>query len=155
MQALQDFATFQTRRAFLHNLGLSAGGIALTHLLGRDAAAALPPPAGTGSRVHPPLPGMPHFAPTAKRLIYLHMNGAPSQLDLFDYKPGLVEQFDKELPASIRGNQRITTMTSGQSRLPVAPSIFKFAQHGQCGMWVSELLKHTATVVDDLALIKT
>ena len=108
-----------------------------------------------GSKVHPALPGLPHLPPTAKRLIYLHMNGAPSQIDLFDYKPKLAEQFDKELPESVRAGQRITTMTSGQSRLPIAPSMFKFAQHGQCGMWVSELLPHTAEVVDELTLIKS
>ncbi len=108
-----------------------------------------------GSRVHPALAGLPHFAPTAKRLIYLHMNGAPSQIDLFDYKPSLADQFNNELPESVRKGQRITTMTSGQTRLPVAPSMFKFAQHGQCGMWVSELLPKTAEIVDEIALIKT
>jgi hypothetical protein len=135
---------------------LSAGGIALTWLLGAGSAArggfAVP---NYGSGVHPALPELPHFPPTAKRLIYLHMNGAPSQLDLFDYKPDLTGQFDKDLPDSIRMGQRITTMTSGQARLPIAPSMFKFAQHGQCGTWVSELLPHTAQVVDELALIKT
>jgi hypothetical protein len=118
-------------------------------MLPRFAAAA-----GQAS-VHPALPGMPHFAPKAKSIIYLHMNGGPSQLDLFDYKPGLKDQFDKDLPDSVRKGQRITTMTSGQTRLPVAPSMFKFAQHGQCGRWVSELLPHTAGIVDDIALVKT
>jgi hypothetical protein len=155
MHPLHDFSTLQTRRAFLHNCGLSAGGIALSWLLGRDASAALSGDRIYGSQVHPGLPGFPHFAPRAKRLIYLHMNGAPSQLDLFDYKPNLSGQFDKDLPESIRMGQRITTMTSGQSRLPVAPSIFQFAQHGQCGTWVSELVPHIASVVDDIALIKT
>ncbi|MBN8247161.1 MAG: DUF1501 domain-containing protein, partial [Verrucomicrobia bacterium] len=105
--------------------------------------------------VHPALPGFPQFAPRAKSLIYLHMNGAPSQIDLWDYKPNLTAQFDKDLPESIRMGQRITTMTSGQSRLPVAPSMFQFSQHGQCGTWVSELLPHTAQVVDDIALIRS
>ena len=155
MTPLHEFATFQTRRSFLQNCGISAGSIALNHLLGRDAAAAITGGKSYGSTVHPALPGLPHFPPKAKRLIYLHMNGAPSQLDLFDYKPGLAEQFDKDLPESIRKGQRITTMTSGQARLPVAPSIFKFAQHGQCGMWVSELLPHTAGIVDEISLIKT
>jgi hypothetical protein len=155
MNPFHEFSTLQTRRAFLHNLGLSAGGIALTHLLGNDAAAAIAGGKPYGSKVHPSLPGFPHFAPKAKRLIYLHMNGAPSQIDLLDYKPGLAEQFDKDLPDSIRKGQRITTMTSGQARLPVAPSIFKFSQHGQCGMWISELLTHTAEHADDLTLIKT
>ncbi len=107
------------------------------------------------ARVHPALPGMPHFPPKAKSIIYLHMNGGPSQIDMWDYKPELSDQFDKDLPDSIRQGQRITTMTSGQARLPVAPSKFKFTQHGQCGRWVSELLPHTAKLVDDLAVIKT
>jgi hypothetical protein len=155
MKPLHEFSVLQTRRAFLHNVGLSAGGIALTHLLGREVAAAIAGAKPYGSGVHPALPGFPHFAPTAKRLIYLHMNGAPSQLDLFDYKPQLAEQFDKDLPDSIRKGQRITTMTSGQARLPVAPSLFKFSQHGQCGMWISELLTRTAAHADRLALIKS
>ncbi len=151
MNPLHDFALHQTRRQFFASAGLSVGSIALSWLLFPKSAGAVMP----RGRVHPALSGLPHFAPKAKRLIYLHMNGAPSQLDMFDYKPGLRAQFDKELPESIRMGQRITTMTSGQSRLPVAPSMFKFAQHGQCGRWVSELLPHTATIVDDLALIKT
>jgi hypothetical protein len=111
-----------------------------------------PVPKGT---VHPPLDGLPHFAPKAKSIIYLHMNGGPSQIDTWDYKPTLADQYDKDLPESIRKGQRITTMTSGQARLPVAPSKFKFEQHGQCGRWVSELFPHTAGVVDELAVIKT
>ncbi|MES2570908.1 MAG: DUF1501 domain-containing protein [Verrucomicrobiota bacterium] len=144
----------QTRRQFFGNVGLRFGGLALAQLLGRNAFAA-PDAAAASGRVHAPLVGLPHFAPKAKRMIYLHMNGAPSQIDLWDYKPGLADYFDKDLPDSIRGNQRITTMTSGQKRLPVAPSKFRFAQHGNCGRWVSELLPHTAGIVDDIALIKT
>lgn len=153
MDPLHQFASMQSRRAFLSTAGLSVGAIALDWLLGGRGALAGAPT--YGSAVHPALPGFPHFPPTAKRIIYLHMNGAPSQLDLFDYKPQLGEQFDKDLPDSVRKGQRITTMTSGQARFPVAPSIFKFQQHGQCGMWVSELLPHTASVVDEFALIKT
>jgi hypothetical protein len=122
-------------------------------LAGRATLAADAPP--TAAQMHPPLPGLPHFAPRAKSIIYLHMNGGPAQLDLFDHKPGLKEFFDKDLPDSIRNNQRITTMTSGQARFPVAPSMFKFDQHGQCGRWVSELLPYTAKCVDDIALVKT
>ena len=96
-----------------------------------------------------------HYVPKAKRVIYLSMNGAPSQLDLFDYKPKLAEHFDKDLPDSIRKGQRITTMTSGQARLPVAPSTFKFAQAGQCGAWMTEKLPHLATVADDLAIVRS
>lgn len=101
------------------------------------------------------LPGLPHFAPKAKRVIFLHQSGAPSQIDLFDYKPGLKKLQGTELPASTRMGQRITGMTSGQSTLPVASSRFQFAQHGQSGAWVSELLPHTAKVVDDIAIVKT
>ncbi len=153
MDPLDQFASLQSRRAFLSNAGLGVGAIALNWMLdGRSALAGAPT---YGSAVHPALTGFPHFPPTAKRIIYLHMNGAPSQLDLFDYKPRLGEQFDKDLPDSIRKGQRITTMTSGQARFPVAPSIFKFSQHGQCGMWISELLPHMGSVADDIALIKT
>jgi hypothetical protein len=148
MNPFHDYAVAQTRRQFFGSTGLRLGGAALALLAGRSATAA-------PERVHPPLPGYPHFAPKAKAVIYLHMNGAPSQLDLFDHKPKLIEQFDKDLPASVRMGQRITTMTSGQARLPVAPSMFKFSQHGKCGMWVSELLPHTAKCVDDIALVKS
>ena len=131
------------------------GPIALA-ALGTNSVArsAFGTPVSSGS-VHPPLEGLPHFAPKAKSIIYLHMNGGPSQIDLWDYKPMLAEQYDKDLPDSIRKGQRITTMTSGQARLPVAPSKFKFQQHGQSGRWVSELLPHTAGVVDELAVIKS
>jgi len=148
MNPLHDFALHQTRRQFFGNVGLRAGNIALASLLGSELMT-------KAAAVHPPLNELPHFAPKAKRLIYLHMNGGPSQLDMWDYKPGLKAQFDKDLPDSIRNGQRITTMTSGQARLPVAPSMFNFQQHGQCGRWASELIPHTATVVDDLAVIKS
>ena len=131
----------KTRRDFLSALTLSG-------LLGSRAMAGRP-----GAPIHPGLAELPHLLPRAKRLIYLHMNGAPSQLDLWDYKPGLRNHFDADLPDSIRKGQRITTMTSGQARLPVAPSKFEFAQHGQCGRWVSELLPYTAKHVDDLAVV--
>ena len=90
------------------------------------------------------LPGLPHFAPKAKRCIYLHLVGAPPQMETFDYKPKMQELFDKDLPESIRNGQRLTTMTSGQSRFPIAPSIFKFAQYGKSGAWMTELLPYTA-----------
>src|SRR5262245_50339158 len=125
-----------TRRQLFGASGLRLGSAAAALLAGRAAAR----PAAPAARVHPALPGLPHHAPTARAVIYLHMNGAPSQLDLLDYKPKLVDHFDKDLPASVRMGQRITTMTSGQARLPVAPSMFRFTQHGQSGMWFSELL---------------
>src|SRR3954468_5929882 len=146
----------QTRRQFFGHTGLRLGGLALTGLLCRaQAASSANTAAAAAARIHPALAGFPHFAPKAKRLIYLHMNGGPSQLDLFDYKPNLAAQFDKDLPDSIRNGQRITTMTSGQSRLPIAPSMFKFDQHGKCGMWASELLPKISEIVDDITLVKT
>src|SRR5579871_3409946 len=101
------------------------------------------------------LPGLPHFPPKAKRVIFLHQSGGPAQMDLFDYKPKTVEYRGQDLPASVRMGQRITGMTSGQSTLPVAPSVFKFEQYGQSGAWLSELLPHTAKIVDDITIIKT
>jgi hypothetical protein len=101
------------------------------------------------------LPGLPHFAPKAKRVIYLFQSGGPSQLDMWDYKPKLKDHFNEDLPASVRMGQRITGMTSGQKTLPVAPSIFQFAQHGQNGAWISELLPHTAKIVDELCVVRT
>ncbi|MFO0953344.1 MAG: DUF1501 domain-containing protein [Isosphaeraceae bacterium] len=136
------------RRHFLKNSGLGLGSIALSSLLEGDRARARgATPTG--------LAGLPHFAPKAKRVIYLFQSGAPSQIDLFDPKPALNGRRGIELPDSVRMGQRITTMTSGQKSLPVAPSIFKFAQHGHCGAWLSELLPHTAGVVDDLCIIKS
>ncbi len=153
MQPLLDFQRHETRRQFFGSTGLRMGGLAMA-LMGAKASLN-PLRAAANDRVHPALPGFPNFAPKAKSLIYLHMNGAPSQLDMWDYKPNLHEQFDKDLPASIRMGQRITTMTSGQARLPVAPSMFKFTQAGKCGRWISEILPYTAGVVDDIALVKT
>ncbi|MDA7660382.1 DUF1501 domain-containing protein [Verrucomicrobia bacterium] len=95
------------------------------------------------------------FAPRAKRVIYLFMSGAPSQIDLFDHKPKMQDLFDKDLPDSVRQGQRLTTMTSGQSRFPIAPSMYQFARHGQSGTEVSELLPHTAGMVDDIAVVRT
>ncbi|MCC6127377.1 MAG: DUF1501 domain-containing protein [Pirellulales bacterium] len=97
----------------------------------------------------------PHFPPKAKRVIYLHMVGGPSQMDLFDYKPKMGEWYDKDLPESVRMGQRLTTMSSGQARFPVVPSKYKFAQYGQSGMWISELLPHTAKMADDLCFIRS
>ncbi|MBP3953983.1 DUF1501 domain-containing protein [Gemmata sp. G18] len=141
-----------TRRQFFGTSGLQIGGLAMALLAGNRANGAAPKAVAP---VHPPLPGFPHHAPKAKAVIYLHLNGGPSQLDTWDHKPKLIDQFDKDLPESVRKGQRITTMTSGQSRLPVAPSMFKFSQHGKCGMWASELLPHTAKWVDEIALVKS
>jgi hypothetical protein len=101
------------------------------------------------------LAGLPHFPPKARRVIYLFQSGAPSQLDLFDYKPRLEKERGQDLPSSIRMGQRLTGMTAGQKAFPLAPSIFKFARHGQSGLWLSELLPYTAGVIDHLAIIKS
>jgi hypothetical protein len=135
--------------------GLGAKGIglaALSSLLKEDGLAQSDAAraAKTGG-----LTGLPHFTPKVKRVIYLHQSGGPSQLDTFDYKPSLEKLHGTELPDSIRRGQRITGMTSGQSSFPCVKSIFKFAQHGQSGTWVSELLPHTAKIVDDITVIKT
>jgi hypothetical protein len=148
------------RRAFLSGSGVSLGAAVLSTLEGRRAAAAAidatAAQAAAGGRVHLPLPGLPHHAPKAKQVIYLHMNGGPSQIDLWDYKPVLNDYFDKDLPPSVRGDQRLSTMTSGQDRFPCAPSKFTFEQRGQCGRWINtDLLPYTAGIVDDLALVKT
>ena len=127
------------RRQFLKQAGLGLGGLALTSLMNEASAA----------------PSAPHFAPKAKRIIYLFMHGGPSQLDLFDHKPGLKKLHGQELPASVRGEQRLTGMTSGQKTLPVTASLFDFARHGQSGAWVSELLPHTAKLVDELCFVRS
>jgi hypothetical protein len=140
------------RRHFFKSAGLAAGRIALAGLMFPEMLRAAPQAA---ARAHPALPGLPHYAPKAKRLIYLFMNGGPSQIDLLDYKPGLGKNFDTDLPDSIRMGQRLTTMTSGQARFPIAPSKYEFKQYGKSGIWFSELLKHTAKLADDIAVIKS
>ena len=98
---------------------------------------------------------LPHFPPAAKRVIYLFQHGAPSQLDLFDYKPNLTARRGEELPDSIRQGQRLTGMTAFQAKFPTAPSIFPFTQHGQSGQWLSDLLPHTGKIADDICLIRS
>jgi len=134
-----------TRRQFLGKASLGIGSAALASLLNPRLFAA-------SSTSGSPLP---HFAPKAKRVIWLTQAGAPSQLETFDYKPGLAAMFDKDLPASVRGDQRLTGFTSGQGRLPIAPSVYKFSQHGQSGMWLSELLPHTAKLADEICVIRS
>ncbi|MBY0372905.1 MAG: DUF1501 domain-containing protein, partial [Bryobacteraceae bacterium] len=96
-----------------------------------------------------------HHPARAKRVIFLFQHGAPSQLDLLDYKPQLAQLRGQDLPATIRMGQRLTGMTAFQSTFPTAPSIFKFAQHGKSGAWISELLPHTAKIADDLCIVRT
>jgi uncharacterized protein DUF1501 len=142
-----------TRRQLFGRGAKGIGVAALASLLGPDGLLAADAPAinpQTGGLV-----GMPDLAPKAKRVIFLHQSGAPSQIELFDYKPKLKELAGTELPDSVRKGQRITGMTSGQSSFPVAPPIFKFQQAGKSGAWISELLPHTAKIVDDIAIIKS
>lgn len=150
MQPLFDHHLLSTRRQFFHGAGLKLGGLGLAMCLGENFARG-----ASAGQVHPARAGLPHFAPKAKRLLYLHMNGAPSQLDLFDYKPQLKKYYDKDLPDSVRNGQRITGMTSGQARLPVAPSIFKFGQYGKGGIWMSDLVPHFHDIADEMAMIRT
>src|SRR5579863_3212841 len=132
-----------TRRYFFSRTSTGIGIAALASLLQDDLLA-------DGA-----LPGLPHFPPTAKRVIYLFQSGAPSQMDLFDYKPNLKDRRSTELPDSIRQGQRLTGMTATQTSFPVAPSLFQFAQHGNSGAWVSELMPHTAKIADRLCFIKS
>ena len=127
-----------TRREFFGRTSAGIGIAALSSLIGTDIGVAAP-----------------HFAPRAKRVIYLFMHGGPSSLDLFDHKPDLKRLHGQELPSSVRGGQRLTGMTSGQSTFPVAGSLFDFQRHGQSGAWVSELLPHTAGVVDELCIVRS
>ncbi|GAA0881174.1 DUF1501 domain-containing protein [Algoriphagus jejuensis] len=138
------------RREFLTKTSLGMGALALGSLLKADKLLAATPSNGIGG-----LPGLPHFVPKAKRVVYLFQSGGPSQFETFDYKPSLDNMFGKDLPASIRGEQRLTGMSANQSSLPIAPSMFKFQQYGQSRAWVSELMPYTAEVVDELCFIKS
>src|SRR5215204_6359069 len=145
MHPVLEHQQLLTRRHFLGRTGL--GAVALAWLMNEDRRAAAQAPASGG------LTGLPHFAAKAKRVICLFQSGAPSQLDLFDYKPKLNDLFNTDLPDSIRKGQRLTTMTSTQANFPIAPSRFRFQQRGQSGAWVSDLLRYTATVADELCFI--
>jgi hypothetical protein len=133
-----------TRRHFLSDAGLGLGSLALGALLRGGSAAAAPG-----------LPGVPHFPAKARRVIYLFQSGGPAQQDLFDYKPLLNEKNGEQLPDHVRGGQRLTGMSVNQASIPLAGSLFKFAQHGRSGAWVSELLPHTASIVDELCFVKS
>ncbi len=132
-----------TRRSFFKVSSGGIGTMALASLLSAD------------SKVTGALPGLPHFAPKAKRVIYLFQHGAPSQLDLFDYKPKLAAARGEELPDSVRKGQRLTGMTAYQAKFPTAPTVFKFSQYGQSGAWLSELLPHTGKAADDICFIRS
>jgi hypothetical protein len=139
-----------TRRTFLRQSASGIGLAALGVLMNEGLHAA--PAKGSSSLG---LPGFPNFTPKAKRVIYLFQSGAPSQMDLFDPKPGLGDKRGEDLPESIRKGQRLTTMTSGQKTFPVAPSLFKFARHGQSGAWFSELMPHMSGIADDWCVIRS
>ena len=145
MTKMDQRQLLQDRRQFFSSGKSLLAGAALTGLLGGS------PAKGAG-----PQAAGPHFAPKARRVIYLHMVGGPAQMDLFDYKPEMEKWYDKELPDSIRKGQRLTTMTSGQKRFPVAPSRYKFSQAGECGMWMNtEMLPQLSRKADEICWMRS
>ncbi len=139
------------RRVFLRGASSALSVAALGTLFSREVCA----DSADSVKAHAALPGFPNFAPKAKRIIYLFQSGAPSQMDLFDPKPELEKRRGEDLPESIRKGQRLTTMTSGQAKFPVAPSIFKFAQHGRSGMWMSDLVPQMSSIADEFCMIRS
>ena len=137
-----------SRRDFLQRTSLGLGALALGSLIDPLGLKAAPSDQGG-------ILGKPHFAPKAKRVIYLFQSGGPSQMDLFDYKPLLNKMNGEELPESVRQGQRLTGMTAGQTSFPLAGSIFGFNQYGNSGAWVSDLMPHTAQIVDELCFIRS
>ena len=152
MDSNTDLQRLLTRRRFLELSRTGIGAAALATLWQQDllGQGTSSPPASAGG-----LPGLPHFAPKAKRVIYLFQAGAPSQHELWEYKPKVVELRGTDLPESVRAGQRLTTMTASQASFPIIPSIFPFTQHGESGAWVSELMPHTAKIVDEICFIRT
>lgn len=140
------------RRTFLTKTSLGLGAMTLSSLLLSGASQASRTASVVGGETKA---FFPDFLPKAKRIIYLFQSGGPSQLDLFDYKPQLAKYHQQQLPASVRQGQRLTGMSADQTSLPVAASIFKFQSHGQSQAWVSELMPHTAQVVDELCFLRT
>jgi hypothetical protein len=152
MNPLEEYVRYESRRQFLGHGANAVGWAALASLLGCEGLTSGAMATGLDRSI---TTGKTHFPPKAKHVIYLHMVGGPSQMDTYDYKPQMNKWFDKDLPDSIRMGQRLTTMTSGQKRFPVAPSKYKFAQHGNCGMWACELLPYTSRMVDDMCFIRS
>ena len=148
MNPLESVQRFN-RRQFMNGAGIGLGALAFGALNSKGAVGHGVNPLTNG------LPGIPHHTPKAKRVIYLFQSGAPSQFETFDYKPGLNKIQKTELPESIRMGQRLTGMTSGQKSFPIAPSKFKFAQHGKSGAWISEALPYTAKMADDLCIVRS
>ena len=159
MNPLTELSLRLTRRQLLANSLRPLGAAALASLLGPAAGPLVARAAENSSVAHAQgsdgLPGLPHFAPKAKRVIYLFMAGGPSQIDTFDFKPAMRKLHGKELPKEIRGEQRITGMTSGQKSFPVVAPMFDFKKYGRHQTYVSNLLPHTAQIVDDIAIIKS
>src|SRR5215475_7361438 len=141
-----------TRRQFFGRSACGLGTAALASLLGQGVSLAGD---SSSAKVVGGLPTLPHFAPKAKRVIYLFQNGGPTHVDLYDYKPKLTEWKGKEIPPEIRGGKRLSTMTSGQTEKPALPEITKFAQHGESGAWVSDFLPNIASIADDLCFVKS
>lgn len=150
MADCNHYSRYRSRREFLTQSALGFGTLGLASVLSPSTGFA-----HTGQDGNTEHNDLPHFAPNAKRVIYLFQSGAPSQIELFDYKPLLNEMFGQELPESVRQGQRLTGMTAGQTSFPLAGSVFRFRQHGQVGTWVSDLLPHTAKIVDEICLIKS
>lgn len=149
---LTEFQLQENRRQFFGRASTGIGVAALSSLLNRDLHSS---EATSGSARVGGLPGIPHFAPKAKRVIYLLQSGAPSQVDLLDHKPSLDKLHMTELPDSVRKGQRLTGMTAGQKKFPVVKSPWKFQQHGESGTWISELLPHMGKVADDICVINS
>ena len=152
---LDELGLALTRRRFFERGSHLLGGAALATLLGEAAVPGAPALANASSAGAVSGGFGPHFAPRARHVIYLHMVGGPPQMDLYDYKPVMNDWYDKDLPESVRNGQRLTTMTSGQSRFPIAPSKYAFSRHGESGMWVCELLPWTAKMVDEMCFIRS
>src|SRR5687767_7315680 len=149
MHPLTDNRRHITRRALLGKTATGVGAAALAYLFRSDFATAAAGAAGAGAtagdaQVNNVLAGLPHFAPKAKRVIYMFQNGAPSHVDLFDYKPTLKKWHGKEIPAEVQMGKRLSTMTSGQKAKPVLGEIANFAQHGQSRAWVSDFMPETS-----------
>ena len=142
MASNYSWSTPSTRRHFFGRSAYGLGVAALANLLGEDLSAS-------------GLSDLPHLAPRAKRVVYLFQSGAPSQLDMFDYKPQLERLRGSDLPESVRQGQRLTAMTATQTTFPIAPSMFRFQQHGESGAWISELLPYTARIADRLCIVRS
>ncbi len=151
MNPFEENALLSTRRSFLGQTGAGLGTMGLASLLNQDLFAANDPARNAIGG----LADLPHLAPRAKRVIYLFQSGGPAQMDLFDPKPDLAKRFGEETPKSVYPDDRKTTMTSGQTSFPVAPSRYKFPRHGQSGIEISEMLPYLSQHADDLCVIRS